>query len=415
MRISATRFEYLAEKMPNRLSSLVFSVRGTFSGLLSWFGTAALLLLGSSHLSHAEELTTKAPKAFLYEPGSGTVLFSKEADVPFAPGALVKVMTAATVFKALADGEMKADQLCYVSEHAWRTGGAPSGRGATMFAGIKTEISVDDLLKGLLVHNGNDAAIILAECLSGSEQEFAGRMNSLAAEIGMNNSQFGNPTGFEEVKNITTVRDQARLAEYIIEMHADRYAMFAIPEFTWNKIYQRNKNPLLGEIRNLDGLGGGSHSTDGFSGLGSIDRNGRRIIASVAGLKSDKHRLATLKEIFEGTWEFYAVKTVYTAGDTVIEGRVFGGTESGVPLVSKQDINVFFPRGGTLDYRLRVVYQGPLIAPVPKGKEVGELRVVGKDGVIHRAPLITGASVDAGGLVDRALDSIHELLFGWIG
>lgn len=401
--------------MPNRLFSFKYSRGNALDFVGRSFVSACLLILAAVGTVQAEELTTKAPKAFLYEPGSGTVLFAKEPDVPFSPGALVKVMTAATIFKALSDGDMTLDQLCYVSEHAWRTGGAPSGRGATMFAGIKTEISVEILLKGLLVHNGNDAAIILAECLDETEAAFAERMTRLAKDIGMTNSRFGNPTGYEELENVTTVRDQAWLAEYILENHTDLYAMFAIPEFTWNKIYQRNKNPLLGEIRNLDGLGGGSHSADGFSGLGSIDRNGRRIIASVAGLKSDKHRLETLKQIFEGTWEFYAVKTVYSAGDTVTEGRVFGGTIGSVPLISKQNIEVFLPRGGTLDYRLRVVYQGPLIAPVPKGKTVGELRVVGKDGIIHRAPLVTGASVDEGGLMDRALDSVHELLFGWIG
>lgn len=365
--------------------------------------------------AHAEELTTKAPKAFLYEPGSGTVLFAKDADLPFSPGALVKVMTAATVFKALSDGDMTLDQLCRVSEHAWRTGGAPSGRGATMFAAIKSEIAVEDLLKGLLVHNGNDAAIILAECLDGSEEAFADRMNKLAADIGMVSSQFGNPTGYEEAVNTTTVRDQAWLAEYVIEEHAELYKMFAIPEFTWNKIFQRNKNPLLGEIRNLDGLGGGRHSTDGFSGLGSIDRNGRRIIASVAGLKSDKHRLATLKEIFEGAWEFYAVQTVFAAGETVIDGRVYGGTSGSVPLVAAENIDVFLPRDGALEYRLRVVYQGPLVAPVKEGVTVGELRVVGKDGIVHRAPLKTGNAVPEGGLVGKALDSVQELLFGWIG
>lgn len=377
--------------------------------------TVGLWSSGWSPAVFAEELTTKAPKAFLYEPGSGTVLFAKDADVPFSPGALVKVMTAAVTFKALADGDMTLEQVCKVSEHAWRTGGAPSGRGATMFAAIKSEIAVEDLLKGLLVHNGNDSAIILAECLDGSEEAFAERMTRLAADLGMTGSRFGNPTGYEEQVNTTTVRDQARLAEYIIEEHGELYKMFAIPEFTWNKIFQRNKNPLLGEIRNLDGLGGGSHSADGFSGLGSIDRNGRRIIASVAGLKSDKHRLATLKEIFEGAWEFYAVQTVFAAGETVTDGRVYGGTSGSVPLITPQDINVFLPRGGTLEYRLRAVYQGPLIAPIKEGVTVGELRVVGKDGIVHRAPLVTGGAVPEGGLAGKALDSFQELLFGWIG
>lgn len=361
-----------------------------------------------------ESIVTKAPKAFLLEPDSGTVLYSKAPDEPFTPGSLVKVMTAATIFKLLKDGEAQPDQLCNVSEHAWRTGGAPSRR-STMFAAIKSDIAIEDLLKGLLVHNANDAAIVLAECIDGSEDAFAQRMTELAASIGMTKSTFSNATGYDELPNKTTVRDQARLAEYIVEQHPGLYDLFAIPEFTWNKIYQRNKNPLLGEIRNLDGLGGGNHPEDGYSGLASVDRNGRRIIAAVAGLNSDKHRLQSLNEVIGGAWEFYAIKTIYPAGETIADGRVYGGVEGTVPLVAKSDVDVLLARGGSLDYRLRVVYDGPLSAPVKKGTPAGELRVIGKEGIVYRAPLVTGADVPEGTLMNRAMDGLQELLFGWIG
>ncbi len=376
---------------------------------------ACCLLLPLAGAQAAESIVTKAPKAFLFEPSSGSVLYAKGADEPFAPGALAKVMTAATVFKALSDGELRSDQTCRVSEHAWRTGGAPSRRGATMFAAIKSEIPVDDLLKGLLVHNGNDAAIILAECLDGSEQAFAGRMNELAKTIGMRNSSFSNPTGYPEVPNRTTVRDQARLAEFILEDLADYYPYFSIPEFTWNKIYQRNKNPLLGEIRNLDGLGAGSDEKDGFSGLASVERDGRRVIAAVAGLTSDKHRLQALNEVIEGAWEYFSVQKIFVGGETVAEGKVFGGVSGTVPLVPTENVNVLLARGGTLEYRIRVTYHGPLVAPVESGVPVGELQVIGKDGIVFRAPLVTGGAVAKGTLFSRALDGLQELLFGWIG
>ncbi|MBN9670622.1 D-alanyl-D-alanine carboxypeptidase [Labrenzia aggregata] len=372
------------------------------------------LLAAPSDINAAETIVTKAPKAFLYEPSSGSILFAKAPHDPFAPGSLVKVMTAATVFRALKDGEMQTDQLCKVSEHAWRTGGAPS-RGSTMFAAIKSEIAVEDLLKGLLVHNGNDAAIILAECLDGSEEAFAERMTKLAQAIGMKNSRFGNPTGYDTVPSQTTVRDQALLAEYILENHASFYPLFALPEFTWNKIFQRNKNPLIGEIRNLDGLGGGIDKNDGYSGLGSVNRNGRRIIAVVAGLTSDKHRLQTLKEVIAGAWDFFSIRTVFKAGEQVAEARVYGGVEGSVPLVSKTDIDVLLARGDTLEYRIRVVYKGPLRAPVKQGDRVGEIRVLGKHGVVYRAPLVTGADIGQGEMFGRALDGLQELLFGWIG
>ncbi|WP_299813057.1 D-alanyl-D-alanine carboxypeptidase family protein [uncultured Roseibium sp.] len=398
-------------------NSLRKSRHASFGTVLRVIAVAGLVAFASgqvSPLNAAEAIATKAPKAFLYEPASGTILYAKAPDEPFAPGSLVKVMTAATVFQALKDGEMQPDQLCKVSEHAWRTGGAPSGR-STMFAAIKSEISVDDLLKGLLVHNANDAAIVLAECLDGSEEAFAARMTRLAHSIGMTNSQFSNPTGHESQPARTTVRDQTRLAEYILESHPQRYALFSLPEFTWNKIFQRNKNPLLGEIRNLDGLGGGSDPTDGYAGLGSVNRDGRRVIASVAGLTSDKHRLQTLQEVIEGAWEFFAVQTLFSSGDVVAEGRVFGGTSGSVPLVARKDIDVLLARGGTLDYRIRVVYEGPLVAPLEEGRPAGELQVIGKDGVVYRAPLVTGASVAQGTLFGRAVDGLQELLFGWIG
>ncbi|MEO9774762.1 D-alanyl-D-alanine carboxypeptidase family protein [Roseibium sp.] len=391
----------------------------------------AIPLANADKARAAETIVTKAPSAFLYEPASGTILFAKDPDRVFAPAALAKVMTAATVFAALKDGELRPEQTCKVSEHAWRTGGAPSGRGATMFAAIKSEIAVEDLLNGLLVHNGNDAAIVLAECLDGSEVAFADRMTALAAKIGMKNSRFGNPTGYPEIPGRTTVRDQALLAEYILETHGDLYPMFAIPEFTWNKIFQRNKNPLLGEIRNLDGLGGGNDILaatqadtgadtqtgilTGYSGLGSVDRDGRRVIAAVAGLTSDKHRLQTLKEVIEGAWDYFTLKTLFTAGETVATGRVFGGDQGSVPLISKADVDVLLPRGTTLDYRIRVVYQGPLNAPLQKGARAGEVRVIGKDGIVYRAPLMVGADIAEGTLFGRAVDGLQELLFGWIG
>ncbi|CTQ53454.1 D-alanyl-D-alanine carboxypeptidase DacC precursor [Roseibium album] len=378
------------------------------------FTLACSTLTPVSSSSAAETIVTKAPMAFLYEPATETILFAKAPDNPFAPGSLAKVMTAATVFQLLKDGDMQLDQLCKVSEHAWRTGGAPSRR-STMFAAIKSEIAVVDLLKGLLVHNANDAAIVLAECVDGSEEAFAERMTTLAQTIGMKNSLFANPTGYDDKPSRTTVFDQAKLAEFVIENHPELYQLFSLPEFTWNKIFQRNKNPLLGEIRNLDGLGGGSDPNEGFSGLGSVDRNGRRVIAAVAGLTSDKHRLQTLKEVFSGAWEFFSVQTIYSAGDVVVEGRVFGGVESTVPLISEKDIDVLLARGDTLEYRIRVVYQGPLEAPVKHGTPAGELRVIGKNGIVYRTPLVAGGAVARGGLFNRAMDGVQELLFGWIG
>lgn len=371
-----------------------------------------LIWAASAPPAQAQSLKTRAPIAFLFEPSSSTTLFAKNAEQAFQPGSLAKIMVAATVFKAFDLGDALPETLCKVSEHAWRTGGAPAG-GATMFAAIKSDIPVEDLLKGLLIHNANDAAIVLAECLEGSENAFAQRMNALAKEIGMTGSTFVNPAGFEVPGARTTARDMARLAAYILKDHARNYTLFAQPDFTWNKIFQRNKNPLLGEIRQLDGLGAGFSEADGYAGLASVLRNDRRVIAVVAGLKSHKNRLTAMKEVIEGAWEYFTVERLFDKGHVIATARVFGGTQSSVPLVASKHVDVLLPRGGTLDYRLRVVYSGPLRAPVESGVETGELRVIGEDGIVYRTVLVTGGVVEQGSMQVRALSSLQNILFGW--
>ncbi|MBO6756689.1 MAG: D-alanyl-D-alanine carboxypeptidase [Roseibium sp.] len=377
---------------------------------LAWLSVA---VLAAASPAASETLETRAPIAFLTELETGTVLFAKEPDQPFQPGSLAKVMTAATVFGALDAGDIAPDTLCTVSEHAWRTGGAPA-RGATMFAELKSDIAVSDLLQGLLVHQANDAAIILAECLDGSEAAFGGRMTALAQDIGMPGSRFVNPTGYEAAGAATTARDLARLAGHILTHHRDRYALFSQAEFTWNGIFQFNRNPLIGEIRHLDGLGAGVSEADGYAALASLNRDNRRIIAVVANLPSDKNRLRALREVIDGAWEYFGVRTLFKKGETVTMGRVFGGTEGSVPLVAAEDVAVLLPRGGTLDYRLRAVYSGPIKAPVEPGRTVGELRIIGENGVVYRAALETGGpAIGGGSLQTRAFDGLKELLFGW--
>jgi D-alanyl-D-alanine carboxypeptidase (penicillin-binding protein 5/6) len=359
-------------------------------------------------------LATKAVTAILVDETSNTLLYAKAANQPFEPGSLAKVMTAAVIFDALKDGGITPDTLFTVSEHAWRTGGAPS-RGATMFAAVKSEIAVSDLLQGLLVHNANDAAIVLAEGLAGSEEAFAGRMNALAARLGMTGTHFANPAGFPAPDAKVTARDLSLLAAYILTRHKDQYALFSQPEFTWNNIFQRAKNPFLGEVRGLDGLGAGQSEKDGFSGLVSVERDGRRVIAALSGLPTDKARLAALKDLVEGAWEAFSVNRLFDAGAPVAEARVFGGTAGEVPLVAGRDVDVLLPVGGTMSYRLRAVYDGPLIAPVEKGAQVGEIRVLGPDDtIVYRAPLLTGDAVSEGTLSQRAMNGVRQLLFGWL-
>ncbi|MBO0344446.1 D-alanyl-D-alanine carboxypeptidase [Roseibium sp. CAU 1637] len=361
---------------------------------------------------------------------SGTILFEKAADQPFAPGSLAKIMAAATVFDAIKQGALRESQICRVSVHAWRTGGAPAGR-TTMFAEVKSEIPVADLLRGLVIHNANDAAIALAECIDGSESAFAKRMTSVARRIGMMDSVFVNPTGFEpetspganteatdtqqppEAWAHTTARDMARLALYLLRHHARQFGMFSEESFTWNNIYQRNKNPLLGDVRGLDGLGAGQSEKDGYSGLGTVLRDGLRFVAVTAGTPSAAARSATLKGLIDDALEVFANKRLFEAGDLVAEARVFGGLDETVALAPTRPVEVLLPRAGTLDYRIRVVYSGPLKAPVKAGTPVGELRVIGANGIVHRQPVVTQNDVARGDLQVRALSTLKEYLFGW--
>lgn len=414
---------------------------------LATFGLLPVLLLFAGFLAPARALETSAPIAFLfiYDPGlaessaaispgdgassdflsAGTVLYSKAADQPFSPGSIAKVMTAATVFDAINRGDLRESQTCQVSVHAWRTGGAPSGR-TTMFAEVKSFISIADLLKGLIIQNANDAAIALAECIDGSEEAFARRMTTFAHQIGMQNSTFVNPTGYDpkkpeeaapetkpQVWGQSTARDLVRLAIYLYERQPQTFKLFSASDFVWNGIFQRNKNPLIGDVRGLDGLAAGQSDRDGYSGLAAIERQGRRYFAVVAGEQSAKQRGLALEDLMDGALKEFSNRRLFEAGEQVAQARVFGGVEGNVPLAPTSPVDVLLPRIDTLDYRIRVVYSGPLKAPVEKGQTVGELRVVGSKGVVHRQPLITTAAVARGDMPTRALSTLREVLFGW--
>lgn len=364
--------------------------------------------------ARAEVLSTRAPIAFLVEMKTGSVLYSKDGKKAFEPAGLSRIVTAATVFQAIKDGEVTEETPCKVSEHAWRTGGAPSGN-PTMFAELGSEIPVLDLLKGLLVHQAHDAAIILAECLEQDEARFAKRMNEYAAGIGLKASRFDNPAGTPANGAVTTAEDMAVLCRNILHAYPDRYPLFSIEEFTWNGIFQRNRNPVMGEVRGLDGFGVGSNETDGFAAAASLIRDGRRVIAIVAGTPSAKARAQALKEVVDGAWELFSISTIFSKGETIAYARVHGGQASEVPLVAASDISVLLPKAGTLDYRLRVSYQGPVQAPVEPGHMLGELIVLSGEQIVHRVPLETGGKrVEKGDLFSRAIDGLQELLFGWL-
>ncbi|MXN66921.1 D-alanyl-D-alanine carboxypeptidase [Stappia sp. GBMRC 2046] len=364
------------------------------------------------HSSSGAEENSDKISTYLLDTTTETLLSSTNPERPFPPASTAKLMTATVVFTALNNGELSRDDTFKISEHAWRTGGAPA-RTSTMFAELGSDVPVEDLLRGLIVQNANDAAIAIAEGMAGSEANFATRMNDLAQEIGMRGSRFANPTGYDVQGARTTARDLAVLANYILKQFPQFYSFYSLPEFTWNDIYQRNRNPILGEIRELDGMVSGHSDADGFNAVGSAVRGDRRFVAVVAGAPSESARIDALKSLFDSVEKDFEEVVLYKAGEPVTDARTFGGTKSGVALAASEPVRVLLPRGDRHDYKIRVVYRGPLIAPVRKGLEAGELRILKDDVVTYRVSLVTMDKVEKGTMRNRALDSVTETLFGW--
>ncbi|MGQ7791600.1 D-alanyl-D-alanine carboxypeptidase family protein [Faunimonas sp. B44] len=356
---------------------------------------------------------TKAQHAILIDFDSGTVLFEKAADEPTPPASMAKLMVAEYVFRELKNGRLSMDDEFSVSEYAWRTGGASSG-GSTMFAQLNSRIRLEDLLRGMLVQSGNDASIIIAEGIAGSELAFADLMNRRAKEIGLENSVFRNATGLHDPEQHVTVRDLAHLARHIIREYPDLYKIFSEPEFTWNKITQQNRNPLLRAGIGADGLKTGYVKESGYGLTASAIANTQRLILSVNGFASAREREAETRKLMEWGFRSFRQVTVFDADEVVAEASVYGGEQGRVPLKANGPVRVLLPRTGDLDLKARAVYEGPLMAPVEAGKQVGHLRIWDGDRLIQETPLSTAAEVGTGRLHQRALDALGELLLGWL-
>ncbi|MFD1701725.1 D-alanyl-D-alanine carboxypeptidase family protein [Methylopila henanensis] len=360
----------------------------------------------------AKDMRTEAPIAFLYDVTADAALFAKQADLPSPPASMATLMTTEIVFKALADGALKADDQFKVTEDAWRRGGAPS-RSSAMFAKLNSQVSVSDLLRGVIVQSGGDAAITLATGLAGSEAAFAERMNERAKALGLTRSTFRNATGQPDPAQAMTARDIARLAAHIIRVYPDRYAMFAEPEFTWNKITQRNRNPLLAEYPGADGLKTGFTADSGYGLVGSVTRDGRRLIVVLNGLETAKARAAEARKLLDWGFDAFQRRRLFEAEEQVAEARVFGGAQRYVPLIADVAVDVLTPKNDDARIVARVVYDGPITAPVEKGARIGVLRVWRGDMLSVETPLRAGEAVPEGDLGRRAVDGALELVGDW--
>ncbi len=359
-------------------------------------------------LAQAQGFQSSAPGALLIDYESGSTLYEKSAMEPMEPASTTKLLTAELVFNALAQGRLHLQDVFTVSEYAWRTGGA-HGHGGAMFLEINSRVRVEDLLRGLLVQSGNDAAIVLAEGLAGSVEKFVALMNSRAAELGMSHSHFTNCWGASEAGQRVTARDLATLASYVIKTYPDDYPYFSEKEFTWNKIRQLNRNSLAGPNIGADGLISSESVSGGFGWVGSAVQDGRRLIIIVNGLKTAVERAEEAHRLLNHGFHDYELRPLFEAGAIVGSASVYGGASGETALVTPAPVLVFQLRGLTGNFSAQIVYKGPLIAPVPVGLDAARLKVFQGETLLSDTPLKTAAAVEKGGLARRTLDAAGEL------
>lgn len=370
------------------------------------------VVLGASALqAQAQSFQTSAPFALLMDYESGAVLYEKNADQLMTPASMSKLMTAEIVFHELKEGRLKLDDQFEVSENAWRTGGAPS-HGSAMFLAVHSRVRIEDLLRGLVIQSGNDAAITLAEGIAGTQDNFVLMMNRRAAELGMTRSTFANSWGKSDPHERVTARELALLAAHIIADYPDFYRYFGEREFTWNKVRQLNRNPLLTMDLGADGLKTGELPESGFGLVGSAVQNAQRLVVVVNGLKTAADRAEESRKLLSWGFRSFDARTLFEAGEVVGQAQVYGGAQGEVALVAEKPVKVFATHGSGEKMSAKIVYQGPLAAPVAEGVEVGRLKIWRGQSQVLDVPLKTGGSVAMGTLSQRALDAGLELAEG---
>lgn len=359
--------------------------------------------------ARAADDMTAAAQVLLIDVDADSVLYAKSPDAVFAPASLTKLMTAVVVSDEIRAGRLAIDDKVLISEHAWRRGGAPS-RTWSMFVAVKSEVSVGDLLKGLTIQSANDAAIALAERTAGSEAAFTTLMNDRAKRLGMTRTVFKSPTGLPEPGQRTTARDMATLARTIITDYPELFPLYGEQSFKWGRIEQRNRNPLIFSVSGADGLGVAFVEGSGFSVVGSVERDGRHLVLVLAGEEKEKQREEDARKMIDWGFSAFEARQLFARGQEVAEARVFGGTRGSVPLVADRPISLLAPKGDSGPIVAKVVYDGPLHAPLARGAPAGTLKVWRGQTLTLQVPLRTAEPVGRGGLASRAYDGAAELV-----
>ncbi|HUG46713.1 MAG TPA: D-alanyl-D-alanine carboxypeptidase family protein [Sphingomicrobium sp.] len=385
---------------------------------LTLFATAAAVLAAVAAPAAAPQFQTPAPIAYLVDLSSGAVLYSKNADQRIPPASMAKMMTAELAFELIKAGQLSLNKQCTVRPETWREW---HSQGSTMFLSAGEQVSVENLLYGVVTVSGNDSSVVLAECIAGTAEAFVQQMNALAKDLGLDNSRFCNPVGWpDEGCSYVTARDLAQLARATIERHPQLYAQFYGREnFTWGKtlgsgqpITQPNRNPIMGRVAGADGLKTGYTQEAGYGFTGSAEQNGRRLVEVVAGLDSAAARSEQATRLMEWGFNAWQAKPLFKQGAEIASADVQMGSKTKVPLVAPRDLLVTIPAGLNLarQMQVKVRYDGPIRAPIAKGDQIAQLVVTTGETPPQTMPLVAGEDVGEAGFFTRAWIGLKSLL-----
>jgi len=356
----------------------------------------------------------KASTAILQDYLSGKILFEKEADASIYPASMTKIMTSIIAFELIEKGDLSLDDKFIISENAWRL--SQSGF-SSMFIMVNDEVSVEDLLKGIIIASGNDACVALAEGIAGSEEEFALLMTSKAIEIGMTNTNFSNASGINHPDNYSTVRDILIMSNYLIKNYPEFYKMFKEKEFTWYRtggdpIKQGNRNPLLYKNIGADGIKTGYLAVERYSLASSILKNNRRLIAVGSGFKTKTERSKeSTKLLIYGMTNFDVVK-ISSQNESLTELDVWLGKKKTVKAYTKNNIYKTIPKARKKYLKVKIIYDGPINAPILKDDVLGKLKIYYKDEIIDEYDLLAFENVNKLNIFSRLISSLNYLIWG---
>jgi D-alanyl-D-alanine carboxypeptidase (penicillin-binding protein 5/6) len=357
-------------------------------------------------------LQTNAQYAAVMDFDTGALLFSKDGDQLMKPASMAKLMTIAILFEKLKHGDVKLDDKFLVSETAWRQGMTEKSEGSKMFVQVGDSISVEDLIRGIVIQSGNDACVVVAEHFAGSEPAFADLMNAEAKRIGLQHSTFANSNGLPDPRQNVSAHDLALLARYIIKEFPQYYHYFGEKEFTWSKITQPNRNLLLTAYPGADGLKTGHTAESGFGMTASAVQDGRRLIVVVNGLKSENDRLAEVKRLFDIGFREFKTYALFKPGDVVGEATVWAGAAHSVPLTVKQPVNIMLRRASRSGLKVTLKYDEPLVPPIDNSKQLGTLLITAPGAPDMTVPVYAAAPVESGGVLTYVRVGAQALVMG---